>query len=73
MGDITDRRSVSPILPAIGGGLDLTQEKLAERLGVSFATVNREDAGATMPQKAARTVIAALAGLTAMMDLGHHR
>ena len=64
MTDIKDRCSVSPILRAIRGGLDLTQEKLAERLGVSFATVSREDADATMPQKAARTVIAALVGLT---------
>ena len=63
MRDITDRRSVSPILRAIRGGLDLTQEKLAEPLGVSFATVNREEGGATMPQKAARTAIAALVAL----------
>ena len=41
--------------------LDLTQEQLAERLGVSFATVNRWEGGVTMPQKAARTAIAALA------------
>jgi type I restriction enzyme M protein len=41
--------------------LDLTQEELAERLGVSFATVNRWEGGSNMPQKAAREVIAALA------------
>ena len=39
----------------------MTQEQLAERLGVSFATVNRWEGGVTMPQKAARTGIAALA------------
>ena len=39
----------------------MTQEQLAERLGVSFATVNRWEGGVTMPQKAARTAIAALA------------
>jgi len=41
--------------------LNLTQEQLAERLGVSFATVNRWEGGSNMPQKAAREVIAALA------------
>ena len=41
--------------------MDLTQEQLAERLGVSFATVNRWEGGATTPQRAARTAIAALA------------
>lgn len=41
--------------------MDLTQEQLAERLGVSFATVNRWEGGLTVPQKAAREVIAALA------------
>ena len=61
MANITDRQSVSPTLQAIRARLDLTQEQLAERLGVSFATVNRWEGGATMPQKAARTAIAALA------------
>ncbi|HEX5074444.1 MAG TPA: N-6 DNA methylase [Gemmatimonadaceae bacterium] len=41
--------------------LDLTQEQLAERLGVSFATVNRWEGGTSAPQKAALTTIAALA------------
>ena len=48
-------------LRAIRANLDLTQEQLAERLGVSFATVNRWEGGATRPQKAARLAIAALA------------
>ena len=61
MANITDRQSVSPTLQAIRARLDLTQEQLAERLGVSFATVNRWEGGVTMPQKAARTGIAALA------------
>ena len=59
--NITDRQSVSPTLQAIRARLDLTQEQLAKRLGVSFATVNRWEGGVTMPQKAARTAIAALA------------
>ena len=61
MTDITERRSVSPTLRAIRAKLDLTQEQLAERLGVAFATVNRWEGGTTMPQKAARTAIATLA------------
>jgi len=40
--------------------LNLTQEKLAERLGVSFATVNRWESGTNAPQKAARETIEAL-------------
>ena len=61
MTNITDRQPFSPTLQAIRARLDLTQEQLAERLGVSFATVNRWEGGVTMPQKAARTAIAALA------------
>ena len=61
MANISDRQSISPTLQAIRARLDLTQEQLAERLGVSFATVNRWEGGVTMPQRAARTAIAALA------------
>ncbi|MBJ6765410.1 N-6 DNA methylase [Myxococcaceae bacterium JPH2] len=48
-------------LRSIRARLNLTQEQLAERLGVSFATVNRWEGGLSKPQKAAREVIAALA------------
>ena len=61
MADIADSQTIPPTLQAIRARLDLTQEQLAERLGVSFATVNRWEGGATTPQKAARTAIAALA------------
>ena len=61
MTNITNRQSISPTLQAIRARLDLTQEQLSERLGVAFATVNRWEGGVTMPQKAARTAIAALA------------
>ena len=61
MTNIADRQSISPTLQAIRARLDLTQEQLAERLGVSFATVNRWEGGVVMPQRAARTAIAALA------------
>ena len=61
MADIADQRPIPPTLQAIRARLDLTQEQLAERLGVSFATVNRWEGGVTKPQRAARTAIAALA------------
>ena len=61
MADIADRQTIPPTLQAIRARLDLTQEQLAERLGVSFATVNRWEGGVTTPQRAARTAIAALA------------
>lgn len=38
----------------------LTQEQLAERLGVSFATVNRWESGKSAPQRAQREAIARL-------------
>ena len=59
--DITYQQTIPPTLQAIRARLDLTQEQLAERLGVSFATVNRWEGGVTTPQRAARTAIAALA------------
>ncbi len=53
--------SVSPTLRAIRAKLDLTQEQLGQRLGVSFATVNRWEGGETKPQRAALEAIATLA------------
>ncbi len=61
MTNISEPQPISPTLQAIRARLDLTQEQLADRLGVSVATVNRWEGGVTMPQKAARTAIAALA------------
>ena len=61
MTDMTEQLDIPATLRAIRAMLDLTQEGLAERLGVSFATVNRWEGGATRPQKAAQTAIAALA------------
>ncbi|WP_312128406.1 N-6 DNA methylase [Brevundimonas sp.] len=46
---------------AIRSKLDLTQEQLGDRLGVSFATVNRWEGGANKPQRAARDAIIELA------------
>ncbi|EHH03925.1 N-6 DNA methylase [Agrobacterium tumefaciens CCNWGS0286] len=59
----------SAILRAIRAKLDLTQEQLAERLGVSFATINRWEGGLNAPQKAARATITALA-VEAGVDVG---
>lgn len=49
------------ILRATRAALNLTQEQLAERLGVSFATVNRWEGGGNKPQRAAQETILALA------------
>ena len=58
---MAESNNIPTTLRTIRANLDLTQEKLAERLGVSFATVNRWEGGSVMPQKAAREAIAALA------------
>src|SRR5438105_6184636 len=58
---MTDSQPISATLRGIRAKLDLTQEQLAARLGVSFATVNRWEGGTNIPQKAARDTIAALA------------
>jgi len=58
---MTNAQAVAATLRAIRSKMNLTQEQLAERLGVSFATVNRWEGGSNLPQKAAREVILALA------------
>ena len=68
MTNITDKQTVGATLQSVRAKLDLTQEQLAERLGVAFATVNRWEGGVTMPQKAARTAIAALAAEAGIED-----
>ena len=50
---MTNIHAVSTTLRTIPASLDLTQEQLADRLGVSFASVNRREGGVNMPQKAA--------------------
>lgn len=49
------------MLRTIRDTLGITQEQLAERLGVSFATVNRWENEQNTPQRAAREAIKALA------------
>lgn len=53
--------NVPSILQAIRANLDLTQTELAERLGVSFATVNRWEGGGNKPQRAPMARILELA------------
>lgn len=57
---MTDQ-NVSAVLQAIRANLDLTQTELAERLGVSFATVNRWEGGGNKPQRAPMARILELA------------
>ena len=60
--NIADMTSSLPgLLRTIRSQLALTQEELASRLGVSFATVNRWEGGASTPQRAAMERITALA------------
>ena len=61
MTDIIELHNIPAALRAIRARLDLTQEQLAERLGVSFASINPWEGGAIKPQKAAQEAIAALA------------
>lgn len=53
--------NVPSVLQAIRANLDLTQTELAERLGVSFATVNRWEGGGYKPQRAPMARILELA------------
>src|SRR5262245_43689951 len=63
---MADLGSIPDRLRAIRAKLDLSQEQLAERLGVSFATVNRWEGGTNRPQKAALEAIDALARVAAV-------
>ncbi|HST81410.1 MAG TPA: N-6 DNA methylase [Kineosporiaceae bacterium] len=58
---MTTATEVPATLRAIRVNLDLTQAELAERLGVSFATVNRWEGGGNKPQKGPLERILALA------------
>src|ERR1017187_6175694 len=58
---MTNDTTVPRLLQEIRGKLNFTQEQLAERLGVSFATVNRWENGLNIPQKSARKIIETLA------------
>jgi type I restriction enzyme M protein len=61
---------VSATLRTIRANLDLTQAELAEKLGVSFATVNRWEGGGNKPQKAPMARILEVAA-EAGIDVGN--
>ena len=58
---MANRNGYARVLRTIRARLDLTQEQLADRLGVSFASVNRWEGDLNTPQRAARAAIAELA------------
>lgn len=58
---MTSESNLPATLRTLRATLNLTQEQLGERLGVSFATVNRWEGGLSKPQKAAAAAIQALA------------
>jgi type I restriction enzyme M protein len=58
---MTSQAGTPQLLQELRVKLNLTQDQLAERLGVSFATVNRWENGLNAPQKSARGMIEALA------------
>jgi type I restriction enzyme M protein len=58
---MTDQETdVATRLRQIRGDLQITQEQLAQRLGVSFATINRWEGGKSKPQRAAVQALAEL-------------
>lgn len=58
---MTNTKSYAVLLRDLRAHLGLTQARLAERLGVSFATVNRWEGGGSKPQRAQQEAILALA------------
>ncbi|ARL88230.1 N-6 DNA methylase [Burkholderia pseudomallei] len=58
---MTNNLEIPELLRSIRAQLSLTQEELAARLGVSFATVNRWEGGLSQPQRAPMAAIRALA------------
>lgn len=64
-----ENNPIPATLRAIRAALNLTQDQLAERLGVSFATVNRWEGGGNKPQRAAHEAIMALAREAGIEDV----
>jgi len=64
---MTNQSDFATLLQAVRAKLDLTQAQLADRLGVSFASVNRWEGG-TKPQRAAQAAILELAAAVGLDD-----
>lgn len=64
MANMTKEADLPTTLRTLRAKLALTQEQLADRLGMSFATVNRWEAGTSKPQRAQAAAIAALTAET---------
>lgn len=61
MNDTSNHKAdLSSRIKSIRQQLDLSQEELAQKLGVSFTSVNRWENGQTKPSKLARRQIEAL-------------
>ncbi|WP_458365759.1 N-6 DNA methylase [Burkholderia pseudomallei] len=58
---MTNHLEIPELLRSIRAQLSLTQDELATRLGVSFATVNRWEGGLSQPQRAPMAAIRSLA------------
>jgi putative transcriptional regulator len=56
----TERNKFSELVKTVRKQLSLTQEEMANKLGVSFATINRWENGKTTPSQLARTQFDAL-------------
>jgi type I restriction enzyme M protein len=67
---MAEDQPISLVLQSLRVKLNLTQEALAERLGVSFATVNRWESGAIKPQRAALLRIEQLASQVGLRSDG---
>lgn len=66
--NMPNSRDYASVLRAVRSQLNITQEQLAEKLGVNFTTVNRWEGGISKPQKAARGAIDALAAEAGVED-----
>src|SRR3546814_13461074 len=59
--DVMNPQQTAAAIRQLRARLNLSQEELADRLNVSYATINRWEAGKSKPQRAQRDAIEALA------------
>lgn len=65
---MTNHTEIPDLIRSLRAQLNLTQEQLAARLNVSFATVNRWEGGLAKPQRAPMAAIQALAAEAQLQD-----